>query len=88
MDDRPCDHDSLLLTTGNAALALGNNRAHPHGHFPDIVGDVGDFCRSPRILPDVHRSGSKHFPASPAQFDPSSESANHDRRCHHKQDEE
>ena len=38
--DGPGNHQPLALPAGDAALALGDQGVHSHGHGPDVVGDA------------------------------------------------
>ena len=57
--DRAGDHESLLLTAGDAALSFRNNRVHSHGHIPDILCDPGDLGSLPGVVQCQLRCGDR-----------------------------
>ena len=55
--DGPGNHQPLALPTGDAALSLGNQGVHSHGHGPDVVGNARQLSGLPGFLQGQPRGG-------------------------------
>lgn len=50
----------LFLSSRNTARTFRNHGLHAHGHFPDILGNTGDFRRFPCFVHRKLRRGNRN----------------------------